>query len=78
MSNKQNDILEENVMEFMQEQVCDFITENPMIIKAMAQGAKVQLYFDLPPKEEKSIKVEADVIFPKGNKMTLAELFKTQ
>ena len=52
----------QKAVNYMTEQVCDFIRENPVILRAMARGYKAQLSFDLPPKNEKELKIDCNVI----------------
>lgn len=62
-------------LNFMQQKLKDFIDENPAIIKAMAQGYEFSMKFELPPKDEKHLKILGTVKIDGKGEMTLAELF---
>ena len=68
--------IQEEIIEEIQANIKDFFVEHPEIIVAMAKGYKLQMYFDLPPKHRKSLKLEANIIAEEGKEMTLIEFLE--
>ena len=69
------------VMEYMQNELITFIKENSIILKAMAQGYKFKIWFDLPLKEQRSLKIMSSIETLEGNELatlTLEDILKNK